>query len=121
MRNWALVEALLEDKDARVKYLFVCNAVRSRLLAYAAKKKVPKELLARATAAMMNVRDADAHDDHIHVRIACPETMQQACVEEPSARAASGDAAEPAAGAPQAAAVTPQAAPSPTEKPPAAP
>jgi penicillin-insensitive murein endopeptidase len=95
-RNWALVEALLEDKDGGVRYLFVSGAVRGRLLAYAVKKKVPKDLIARATAAMLSPRDEDGHDDHFHVRIACPEAMRGVCMEEPSAQGLR-EAAEPAA------------------------
>lgn len=88
-RNWALVQALLEDPQANVRYLFVTNALRARLLAHAAKKNASKELIAKAAAAMMSPKDADVHDDHFHVRIACPESMRGVCVEESSAR---GDA-----------------------------
>jgi penicillin-insensitive murein endopeptidase len=90
-RNWALVEALLKDEKAGVKYLFVTNALRARLLAFAAKKHVSKEMIGRAAAAMMSPPDADMHDDHFHVRIACPDTMQGVCVEESTAR---GDGAD---------------------------
>ncbi|WP_434043863.1 MULTISPECIES: penicillin-insensitive murein endopeptidase [Sorangium] len=86
MRNWALVEALLQDRQAGVKYLFVTDALRARLLAHAAKKRVPAELRARAAAAMMSPRDADLHNDHFHIRVACPASMRGACVEESLAR-----------------------------------
>jgi penicillin-insensitive murein endopeptidase len=85
-RNWALVEALLKDHDANVRYLFVTNGLKARLLAYAAKKKVNKELMERAAAAMMSPPDADLHDDHFHVRIACPESMRDVCIEESTAK-----------------------------------
>ncbi|KYF66470.1 penicillin-insensitive murein endopeptidase, partial [Sorangium cellulosum] len=88
MRNWALVEALLQDRQAGVKYLFVTDALRARLLAHAAKKRVPAELRARAAAAMMSPRDADLHNDHFHIRVACPASMRGACVEESLARPA---------------------------------
>lgn len=81
-RNWTFVEALLEDRDANVKYLFVSGALRARLLAYAARKGAPKELIDRASAAMLSPKDADAHDDHFHVRIACPEAMRGTCQDE---------------------------------------
>lgn len=84
-RNWALVEALLKDEEAVVRYIFVSSGLRSRLLAYAAKKRAPKEIIARA-AAVMSPRDADLHDDHFHIRIACPASMQSTCAEEPTAR-----------------------------------
>lgn len=98
-RNWALVEALLQDRHAKVRYLFVTDALRARLLAYAAKKRAPAELRARAAAAMMSPRDADLHNDHFHIRIACPASMRGACVEESVARPAC--AAPAAADAPR--------------------
>jgi penicillin-insensitive murein endopeptidase len=85
-RNWSLVEALLEDRGANVRYLFITNGLKARLLAYAAKKKVKKELMERAAAAMMSPPNADLHDDHFHVRIACPESMRDVCIEESIAK-----------------------------------
>jgi penicillin-insensitive murein endopeptidase len=85
-RNWALVEAFLKDKEANVRYLFVTNGLKARLLAHAAKKHAPKDLVDRAAAAMMSPPDADLHDDHFHVRIACPESMKDACIEESTVR-----------------------------------
>lgn len=85
-RNWTLVEALLKDAQANVRYIFVATALRARLLAYAAKKQAPKELVARAAAAMISPKDADLHDDHFHVRVACPESMKSVCSEESLAK-----------------------------------
>jgi penicillin-insensitive murein endopeptidase len=90
-RNWDLVEALLTDDKANVRYLFIANPLRAKLLAQAAKKHAPKELVARAAAAMMSPPEADVHDDHIHVRIACPESMRSVCIEEAMQRVGSGD------------------------------
>ncbi|WP_437646533.1 penicillin-insensitive murein endopeptidase [Sorangium sp. So ce362] len=109
-RNWALVEALLQDRQARVKYLFVTDALKARLLAHAAKKRVPAELRTRAAAAMMSPRDADLHNDHFHIRVMCPPSMRAACIEESLARPACAadeakkplDASAPAASAPAA-------------------
>ncbi|WP_437796356.1 penicillin-insensitive murein endopeptidase [Sorangium sp. So ce693] len=103
-RNWALVQALLEDRQAGVKYLFVTDALRARLLAHAAKKRVPADLRARAAAAMMSPRDADLHNDHFHIRVMCPPSMRGACIEESLARPACADEAKQAlaSGAPAA-------------------
>jgi len=105
-RNWALVEALLTSSKAEVRYLFVSNALRGRLLAHAAKQRVNKDLYTRAASVMMSPEDADLHDDHFHVRIACPEAMRDVCVEEsnvrprskasPSAAAVDGEGGAPA-------------------------
>ncbi|APR83782.1 Murein endopeptidase [Minicystis rosea] len=91
-RNWSLVEAFLKDRDANVRYLFVTNGLRARLLAYAAKKHAPKELIERASTVMMSPPDADLHDDHFHVRIACPDSMRDVCIEESTAREPKADA-----------------------------
>jgi penicillin-insensitive murein endopeptidase len=88
-RNWTMVEAMLKDDKANVRYMFISNALRGKLLAYAAKKHVAKEIVDRAAVAMMSPRDADLHDDHVHVRIACPESMHDVCIEESTARDAS--------------------------------
>jgi penicillin-insensitive murein endopeptidase len=106
-RNWAMVEAMLKDEKAGVHYLFITNGLRARLLTYATKKHVSKELIERAASAMMSPSDAEPHDDHMHVRIACPESMREVCVEEAVARDAPAPAspapASPAAGERQAA------------------
>jgi len=87
-RNWAMVEAMLKDEKAGVHYLFTTNGLRGRLLAYAAKKHVSKELIEKAAIAMMSPGDAEPHDDHMHVRISCPESMRDVCVEEAVVREA---------------------------------
>ncbi|AUX26936.1 exported murein endopeptidase [Sorangium cellulosum] len=111
-RNWALVEALLQDRRARVKYLFVSDALKARLLAYAAKRRVPQELRTRAAAAMMSPRDADLHNDHFHIRVMCPPSMRGACIEEslPRPPRSRPDCATDAAGKPEASATPTPAA-----------
>ncbi|MEO7331515.1 MAG: penicillin-insensitive murein endopeptidase [Minicystis sp.] len=96
-RNWALVEALLKDQKANVRYLFISTPLKGRLLAYAMRNNVDKDFIVRASTVMMSPPDADVHDDHFHVRIACPESMKDVCLEEAMIRACggagSGDAA----------------------------
>src|SRR5262249_46492811 len=84
---------------ADVRYLFINTGLRARLLAYAARKHVPKDVISRAAAAMMSPKDVDLHDDHLHVRIACPESMREVCIEEAAPRdaAKAGHAGETAA------------------------
>ncbi|MDC3952377.1 penicillin-insensitive murein endopeptidase [Polyangium jinanense] len=98
-RNWAFVEALLTDTKTDVRYLFVSAGLRTRLLKYAAKKNVSKELYTKAASVLMSPADADVHDDHFHVRIACPERMKSACVEESHVRGGGGGSAASAANA----------------------
>lgn len=91
-RNWDLVEALIQDDKASVRYLFVSPPLRGKLLAQAARKHARPEIIARAAAAMMSPQEADVHDDHIHVRIACPEATRDVCIEEAMPRVGGGDA-----------------------------
>jgi penicillin-insensitive murein endopeptidase len=81
-RNWTMVEAMLKDDKASVRYLFITSALRGKLLAHATKKHVAKALLEKAASVMMSPQDADLHDDHMHVRIACPGSMHDVCIEE---------------------------------------
>jgi penicillin-insensitive murein endopeptidase len=79
-RNWALVEALIDDRDARVSHIFVARHIRARLLRYAEQHGVTSEMRQRAADVMMQPSQA-AHDDHFHVRIGCPPDQGRKCVE----------------------------------------
>lgn len=81
-KNWALVEAMLQDSGARVSHIFVADPLRRMLLAYA-KHRVSPALYNRAAAVMMQPSNALPHDNHFHVRISCPAEMRQQCVEYP--------------------------------------
>lgn len=85
-RNWTMIESMLRSQKATVRYLFITNGLKSRLLAYANKKHIAHDIIEKASMAMMSPADADLHDDHVHVRIACPESMRDVCVEESTAR-----------------------------------
>jgi penicillin-insensitive murein endopeptidase len=89
-RNWALVEALIEDPEARVSHIFVASHLRARLLRYAEGAGVARPLRERAAEVMMQPHRAPLHDDHFHVRIACPEDQRGSCVEQPVLRAGKG-------------------------------
>ncbi len=84
-KNWALVAALISDPEARVTHLFVAAPLRARLLAYAERMEVPAELRMRAAELMQQPHGTLPHDDHFHVRIACPAHMAS-CVENPAPR-----------------------------------
>jgi penicillin-insensitive murein endopeptidase len=82
-KNWALVQAWLEDPVARVSHIFVADPLRRMLLAYA-KRRVSPALYNRAALAMMQPSNALPHDNHFHVRISCPAEMKKSCVEYPA-------------------------------------
>ena len=87
-KNWALVAAMLNDSEARVTHVFVAAPLRARLLAYAERAGVPATLRLRAAEVMQQPHGALPHDDHFHIRIACPAHMG-GCVENPMLRARS--------------------------------
>jgi len=80
-RNWALIEALVDDPFARVSYIFVAAHIRTRLLRYAEQMGVSSALRQRVAEVMMQPRRA-VHDDHFHIRVACPREQHRTCVEE---------------------------------------
>jgi penicillin-insensitive murein endopeptidase len=80
-RNWALIEAWLNDSQARVSHIFVAAPLRDRLLAFARAQGVPSSLRTRAAFALMQPKGGLPHDNHFHVRIACPPSQRSTCVE----------------------------------------
>ena len=70
-RNWALVKALIEDRDARVVAIFVSGAIEHWLLDYARATGEPRELIQRAQFIMTSPRNTRAHRDHMHIRVGC--------------------------------------------------
>jgi penicillin-insensitive murein DD-endopeptidase len=84
-RNWALVSSIVSDTAARVTHIFVAMPLRTRLLQYAEKIGAPAALRARAAELMAQPRGSLPHDDHFHVRIACPAGMDK-CIEQPLPR-----------------------------------
>ena len=84
-RNWALVSSIVGDGHARVTHIFVATPIRERLLAYAAKIGASPAIRSKAAEVLAQPHGALPHDDHFHVRIACPSGMDK-CVEQPLAK-----------------------------------
>jgi penicillin-insensitive murein endopeptidase len=80
-RNWTFIDALIDDPVTRVSHVFVAAHIRARLLRYAEQMGVDPRVRERAAEVMMQPRRAP-HDDHFHVRVACPKSQQGTCVEE---------------------------------------
>lgn len=84
-RNWAFIAAMVGNGRARITHIFVSTPIRKRLLAYAAKIGAPAALRVRASELMAQPRGSLPHDDHFHIRVACPSGMNK-CIELPTAR-----------------------------------
>jgi penicillin-insensitive murein DD-endopeptidase len=80
-RNWALVSSLVSDRAAHVTQIFVAPHVRARLLRYAEQMHVALEIRQRASERMLQPRHVPLHDDHFHVRVACPPGEADVCIE----------------------------------------
>ncbi len=93
-RNWELVKAWVTDPHARVQHIFVAAPLRTRLLVFAREHGTYLPVLQRAAIAMKQPSHALPHDDHFHVRIACPSGQRDVCVPEPARSKAPARAAQ---------------------------
>jgi penicillin-insensitive murein endopeptidase len=79
-RNWALIELMLTDPQARVSHILIAEHLRQALLSYA-RPRVSQALYRRAAIALLQPTQPLPHDDHMHVRISCPRDARDHCVE----------------------------------------
>jgi penicillin-insensitive murein endopeptidase len=97
-RNWALVEALLGDEEAEVQWIFASDGVKALLLRWAIDHDRDPEMISRAVDVIHQPGDGAPHDDHLHVRIYCPFSAGEGCVDVgPVWPWVKGAAADPAA------------------------
>lgn len=79
-RNWAFVEALLEDPGARVQWIFLDDPLEEILLDHAVRMRVNAELIARAEKVIVRPKNSSPHANHFHVRIFCNQgDLQYGC------------------------------------------
>ena len=71
-RNWKLIEALVTDPQARVKWILGAEHLERRLLAEARRQGASRAIYERARYVMFEPRSGGAHAGHFHVRIDCP-------------------------------------------------
>ena len=71
-RNWDLVHAWITDPNAHVLQIFVADHLKKRLLEEASKSGASESVLRRAKDVLFQPTKALPHDDHFHLRIACP-------------------------------------------------
>jgi len=76
-RQWVFVEALLSSSTARIQWLLISAPLKKKLLAHARSVGAPAEVVKRAEDVLHQPRWALPHDDHLHVRIYCPESDRE--------------------------------------------
>lgn len=72
-RNWELIKVLVTDAQVEVERIFVSHRIRRWLLDYARHIGEPEDLVRRAAVVLKRPSNAEAHNDHMHVRVACSE------------------------------------------------
>jgi penicillin-insensitive murein DD-endopeptidase len=80
-REWLLVKALVQSAEANVEWLFVASWIEALLIEYARARGEDPELVWYAETVLLQPgTHALAHDDHLHLRIACtPEEAVAGC------------------------------------------
>lgn len=76
-RNWALVQTLLTDPRVRVERLFVSTTLRALLLQHARATHASSRLVTLAANTLVQPARVSPHDNHFHLRIACPSGDRQ--------------------------------------------
>jgi penicillin-insensitive murein endopeptidase len=80
-RNWLLVQLWMKDTRAKIMYVFVASHLRQRLLDFARARPAFAKYVERASTFLRQPSNPSAHDDHFHVRIACPDRQRALCVQ----------------------------------------
>jgi penicillin-insensitive murein endopeptidase len=70
-RQWLLFKELLTTEGVGVQFFFVSRDVEALLVEYALSRGEQLELVWHAQTVMLQPADSAAHDDHVHMRIAC--------------------------------------------------
>jgi penicillin-insensitive murein endopeptidase len=78
-RNWLLVQLWLKDSRAELEHVFVASHLRKRLLDFARSRPAFQKYVADAAQFLRQPSNGLPHDDHFHIRIACPEGQAELC------------------------------------------
>lgn len=80
-REWLLVKSLVRSPDAHVQWLFIARWLEALIIEYARARGEDPELVWYAESVLLQPGDSAAHDDHIHLRIACtPDDFITGCL-----------------------------------------
>lgn len=79
-RQWLLVKELIQAPDAHVQWLFVSRWLEAMLIDHAFARGEDVHLIWQAQTVLRQPSDSAAHDDHIHMRLACtPDEATAGC------------------------------------------
>jgi penicillin-insensitive murein endopeptidase len=78
-RNWLLVQLWLKDSRADLEYVFVASHLRRRLLDFARARPAFSKYVEDASQFLRQPSNGLPHDDHFHIRIACPDKQRELC------------------------------------------
>ena len=80
-REWLLVKALVTMPEANVQWLFFARWLEALVIEYARARGEDEELVWYAESVLLQPGDSEAHDDHLHLRIACtPDEAVAGCL-----------------------------------------
>jgi penicillin-insensitive murein DD-endopeptidase len=80
-REWQLVKALVTSREAGVQWLFFAHWLEALVIEYARARGEDEELVWQAESVLLQPGDSEAHDDHLHLRIACtPDEAVAGCL-----------------------------------------
>jgi penicillin-insensitive murein endopeptidase len=80
-RNWLLVQLWLKDDRAELEHVFVASHLRRRLLDFASARPAFRRYVDGAAQFLRQPTNGLPHDDHFHIRIACPDRQQELCAD----------------------------------------
>lgn len=80
-REWQLVKALVTSREANVQWLFFARWLEALVIEYARARGEDPELVWYAESVLLQPGDSAAHDDHLHLRVACtPDEAVAGCL-----------------------------------------
>lgn len=78
-RNWVLLRSWVTDDRAGLVHIFVSTGLRWRLIEYGKKDPRFAPYVAQVEVLLKQPPGTSTHDDHFHVRIACPDNLGELC------------------------------------------
>jgi penicillin-insensitive murein endopeptidase len=80
-REWLLVKALVTSREANVQWLFCARWLEAMIIEYARARGEDPETVWMAESVLLQPGDSAAHDDHLHLRVACtPDEAVAGCL-----------------------------------------